>query len=82
MLNDISLVINRGEVMCFLGANGSGKTTLMNILAGFTNPDEGDVYVRDTSGERLVSLLFNKNEFRKLARVCQQNDYLFEELTI
>jgi ABC-type multidrug transport system ATPase subunit len=36
ILNGFSLEINKGEVMCLLGANGSGKTTLVNILAGLT----------------------------------------------
>ena len=43
ILNGFSLDIQKGEVMCLLGANGSGKTTLVNILTGLTELDEGDV---------------------------------------
>lgn len=32
VLQGFSLDIQRGEVMCLLGANGSGKTTLINVL--------------------------------------------------
>lgn len=43
VLNGFSLDIQKGEVMCLLGANGSGKTTLVNILTGLTDLDDGDV---------------------------------------
>ena len=31
---DVSLDINKGEILSLLGENGSGKTTLMNMLSG------------------------------------------------
>ena len=31
---NVSLSINRGEILSILGENGSGKTTLMNMIAG------------------------------------------------
>ena len=42
---DISLDINRGEILSLLGENGSGKTTLMNMLSGIYFPDEGEISV-------------------------------------
>jgi|LauGreDrversion4_2_1035121.scaffolds.fasta_scaffold432315_1 iron(III) transport system ATP-binding protein len=42
ILDGFSLNINKGEIICLLGANGSGKTTLVNILTGLTDLDEGD----------------------------------------
>ena len=41
--NDISLGLQRGEILSLLGENGSGKTTLMNMLAGIYLPDEGEI---------------------------------------
>ncbi len=38
---NVSLDINRGEVLALLGENGSGKTTLMNMLSGIYYPDSG-----------------------------------------
>lgn len=44
--DDISLRLERGEILAFLGENGAGKTTLMNILFGHYVPDEGRVFVK------------------------------------
>ncbi|MCR4925303.1 MAG: ATP-binding cassette domain-containing protein, partial [Clostridiales bacterium] len=38
---NVSLTVNRGEILSILGENGSGKTTLMNIISGIYYPDNG-----------------------------------------
>lgn len=81
VLQEFSLEIQKGEVMCLLGANGSGKTTLINVLTGLTEmDDEGDVIINLENNSR-VSLRDNKELFRSYIRLCQQNDFLFEEMT-
>ena len=42
-IDDISVQINRGELLAVLGPNGAGKTTLINLLLGRLNPDQGEV---------------------------------------
>ncbi len=42
---NVSLKVNRGEILSILGENGSGKTTLMNMISGIYFPDEGEIFV-------------------------------------
>jgi urea transport system ATP-binding protein len=43
-INNLSLVLDRGEMRAIIGPNGAGKTTMMDIVTGKTRPDEGDVF--------------------------------------
>ena len=42
-LNDLSLVIEKGEMRAIIGPNGAGKTTMMDVVTGKTKPDSGEV---------------------------------------
>jgi len=42
-LNDLSLVLDAGEMRAIIGPNGAGKTTMMDIITGKTRPDTGQV---------------------------------------
>jgi len=43
-INNLSMVVARGELRAVIGPNGAGKTTMMDIVTGKTRPDTGDVY--------------------------------------
>jgi ABC-2 type transport system ATP-binding protein len=44
-VNDVSLVVDYGEVVTLLGPNGAGKTTLVETLLGFRSPQDGTARV-------------------------------------
>jgi spermidine/putrescine ABC transporter ATP-binding subunit len=52
-LDNVSLAVERGELVTILGPSGSGKTTLLRVVAGFETPDRGSVKV---DGEEITSL--------------------------
>ena len=47
ILFDVSLAVDRGEVVCLLGRNGAGKTTTMRTIMGLTPPKSGSVRFHD-----------------------------------
>lgn len=42
-LNNLTLEVDEGEIIAFIGRNGAGKSTAFDILAGFMHPDSGSV---------------------------------------
>ncbi len=47
-LNDLSLIIDAGELRCVIGPNGAGKTTMMDVVTGKTKPDAGTAFFGQT----------------------------------
>lgn len=45
VLDDVSLVIRKGDVIALTGPSGGGKSTLLNLMAGFLTPDSGEVHL-------------------------------------
>ncbi|WP_159590239.1 urea ABC transporter ATP-binding protein UrtD [Chelativorans xinjiangense] len=43
-INNLSLIVQHGELQAIIGPNGAGKTTMMDIITGKTRPDEGEVF--------------------------------------
>ena len=51
VVDDVSLHIEHGSLVCLLGPSGCGKTTTLRLIAGFVDPTAGEIHV----GDRLVS---------------------------
>ena len=43
-LNQLSLAVDPGELLCIIGPNGAGKTTMMDVITGKTRPDSGTAH--------------------------------------
>lgn len=43
VLEDVSVTLRKGELVCLLGVSGGGKTTLFNVISGLLRPDAGQV---------------------------------------
>jgi ABC-type Fe3+/spermidine/putrescine transport system ATPase subunit len=52
-VDDVDLFVHDKEYLTLLGPSGCGKTTTLRMIAGLTEPDEGEIYI----GERLVTRL-------------------------
>jgi spermidine/putrescine ABC transporter ATP-binding subunit len=48
-----NLEIGEGEFFCLLGPSGCGKTTTLNLIGGFVNPSDGEIWIRDERVETL-----------------------------
>ena len=47
VLNDLSLQVEKNEIMCLLGASGCGKTTLLKAIAGLLPVSQGQIAICD-----------------------------------
>ncbi|KIL38378.1 polyamine ABC transporter ATPase [Gordoniibacillus kamchatkensis] len=75
VVDDFNLQIEQGECVSFLGPSGCGKTTTLNMIAGFLEPDRGDLLIK---GKRMNGTPSNK---RDLGMVFQTYS-LFPHMTI
>ncbi len=88
VLSDISLSINKGEVVCVIGPSGSGKTTLVRCINFLEKIDHGKIYVDgDLIGYSEINgklVLQNENKISKQRRnigMVFQKFNLFPHLT-
>lgn len=45
IIDNLNLVVKKGEMVSLLGPSGCGKTTTLRMIAGFLIPDKGDIYL-------------------------------------
>lgn len=71
VLEDINLIIKKGEVLGIKGVTGSGKTTLINILMGLLKPSEGLFYIDNLNITESNSEKYIYSWMKKIALVPQ-----------
>jgi branched-chain amino acid transport system ATP-binding protein len=55
VLQNISLEVNKGEIVCLLGANAAGKTTTMKTIFGLVRPQSGSIQFNGQPIERKLT---------------------------
>ncbi len=75
VVQDFNLQVEQGEFIAFLGPSGCGKTTTLNMIAGFLDPDGGDLLIK---GQRMNGVPPYK---RELGMVFQTYS-LFPHMTV
>ena len=79
VLQDVSLRLEAGALVCLLGPSGCGKTTLLRLIAGFETPDAGTIHLGGQQVSRPGHVV--APEKRRIGMVFQ--DYaLFPHLTV
>lgn len=75
VLDNISLVISKGEFITLLGSSGCGKTTTLRIIAGLEQPDAGSVWL---DGREVTGLEPNQRDVNTVF----QNYALFPHMNV
>lgn len=70
VLDDVSITVEDGETFVIIGQSGAGKTTILRHIAGFFDPDRGDVLI---DGVKM-----NGTGARKKARLREKMGFLFQ----
>jgi putative ABC transport system ATP-binding protein len=72
IVEDVSLAVAKGEVLCVLGPSGSGKSSFLRLLNRLSEPSSGVVYLQDRDYREL-----SPRELRRRMGMVTQQAFLF-----
>ena len=80
ILDGVSMDIQQGSIVAFMGPSGVGKTTILRLISGQLKPDEGTIEVNG----QMVSAMSDRelHQFRRNIGVLLQDGALFTDLTV
>lgn len=73
-VNDVSLEIKKGEIVCLIGPSGSGKSTVLRCINGLEIPESGNIYIE---GE-----LFDANNKETYAKLKSKMGFVFQHFNL
>jgi len=74
VLSNVSLKINKGETIAFVGPSGAGKTTITDLIARFYDVSSGAILLDGVDIRE-----FNQEDFRQLVGIVNQESILFND---
>ncbi len=77
-VNDVSFVVNQGEILSVIGPNGAGKSTLFKLISSFLSTSSGDVRL---AGERINNLAPHIVARKGVVRTFQETT-IFRSMTV
>ncbi len=78
VLVDVSIGINKGDILCFIGPSGSGKSTLLRCINGIERPEKGSIVIDDVD---MLHHRTNLDHMRAKVGFVFQNFNLFPHMT-
>ena len=74
-VNNLNLIVPKGEIFGFIGPNGAGKTTTINMIGGILAPTSGDVTICG------INMEVHPEKAKSKIGFIPERPYLFEKLT-
>lgn len=79
-LDDVSLEVSKGEIVCLLGPSGSGKSTLIHAINGLETPENGKIYFEGEEYDKKNATKYHQQRL-KMGFVFQHFN-LFPNMTV
>jgi len=82
VLEDVTLDIKRGEIVCLLGSNAAGKTTTLKTILGMVKANDGQIILRSGNGEERLDGLRTTEIVSKGITMVPEGRRLFARMSV
>lgn len=73
-VNNVSLEIKKGEIVCLIGPSGSGKSTVLRCINGLEKPESGEIYIDDQ--------LYDQNDKKNYQQLRSKMGFVFQHFNL